>query len=927
MTRATLSPLLGCVQRTLEAARCRELDDRQLLRRYATGRDQSAFETLLRRHGPRVLAVCRRSLRDPLDVEDAFQATFLILIDKIPSVQWEASLGGWLHLVARRAAARVRQRRQRLQTADLGSEPAADGDLSWREAVGVLNEELDRLPTKFRSPLRLCYLDGLSRDEAAARLGWTAGMVKGRLERGREALKKRLLRRGVALSAGLLAALTGEAQAVSTTLIRNTIRAAEAGSSPAVAAVVHGVTGIFPSSAKMIAGLVAAIALLVGVAAMKWPAAASRPADPPAAKGAESPQSAAPPTISGRVVALGKPIAGASVRFWTKTEKQEGNAVTTKEDGTFRLNISQAALAGGKLVASARGFGVDWLEASALGKGDVTLTLPPDDSPIAGRVLDLQGKPVANVAVEITRVGKEPAGDLSAWIEKNVKMRAEGHYLNEDGLTRLAPAAAGQTTKATTDADGRFRLTGFGRDRALALRFTGAKIESRFLWAITRPGPADGFVKRRGDYDVVAATFDVILGPTKEITGTVRDRRTGKPVAGMLVEDGHSGTAKATTDVEGRYRLTGIPKKSHYAVSVGGRPGVPYFDATQMNIEDTAGFSPVTVDFEVERGVEFTGRVVDHAGKPVRGEVNYEPMPDNPNLKDFRTLGPLRIIVSSWHNIGPDGRFTTLVIPGPGILTVCAEPAERYAYVDKDRIYREFKIPSRPVAPMHGLVSINAMSDDAKSLTCEVVLQSARQIKGMLRDPDNRPLPGVHAAGLEPPDDSAMLMSQMRKPQPVPPLKATEFTVCGLSPDRSHTVVFIHGERKLGKIVTLGPEDKGPMDVKLEPLAAVTGQLLDAAGKPWPGVRVAATISRNVFDFKGLPNELIHFEGTWSQLINHEAKTDPDGRFKVEGLLPGIKYTVTGYLEEDKIAMHHDKMVLRASELKDLGTTTSTLKP
>src|SRR4051794_9667413 len=107
MTQATLSPLLHCVRRTLDATRCRNLDDRELLRRYAAEHDQPSFEAILRRHGPRVLAVCRRILRDPLDVEDAFQATFLILLDKAPAGDWQASLGGWLHVVAHRAAVRV----------------------------------------------------------------------------------------------------------------------------------------------------------------------------------------------------------------------------------------------------------------------------------------------------------------------------------------------------------------------------------------------------------------------------------------------------------------------------------------------------------------------------------------------------------------------------------------------------------------------------------------------------------------------------------------------------------------------------------------------------------------------------------------------------------------------------------------------------
>src|SRR5262245_9256097 len=208
MANGSLSTLLSNLRRTAPAA---DSDD-DLLRRFVAGKDESAFAALVRRHGPLVRSACRQLLSDPADVDDAFQATFLTLIRGAGSIRAGAALAGWLYRVTYRVALRARAAaaRRRELTDRGGPEP----DLSFREACAVLHEELDRLPEKFRLPLVLCYLDGQSREEAAKLLGWSAGAVKGRLERGRQALRQRLVRRGVTLSAAMLAVVAAPARAV-----------------------------------------------------------------------------------------------------------------------------------------------------------------------------------------------------------------------------------------------------------------------------------------------------------------------------------------------------------------------------------------------------------------------------------------------------------------------------------------------------------------------------------------------------------------------------------------------------------------------------------------------------------------------------------------------------------------------------------------
>jgi RNA polymerase sigma factor (sigma-70 family) len=185
--------------------------DADLLAAFVRDRDPAAFEALVRRHGPLVANVCRGVLPNPADADDAAQATFLVLSRKAAAVRGE-TLPGWLFRVARRAAVEVRRladHRRRFEAAGARAEAVVGPDLSWREAVALLHEELDRLPAKYRDPLILCYLDGRPRDEAATALRCSVDTLRGRLDRGRAKLGARLRKRGVTLSAGLLAAVAG----------------------------------------------------------------------------------------------------------------------------------------------------------------------------------------------------------------------------------------------------------------------------------------------------------------------------------------------------------------------------------------------------------------------------------------------------------------------------------------------------------------------------------------------------------------------------------------------------------------------------------------------------------------------------------------------------------------------------------------------
>src|SRR3984957_4532129 len=200
------------------------LGDRELLLRFAEQDDQSAFAVLVRRYTGMVLGVCRRSLANVQDAEDACQATFLVLARKARAGGWRQSVANWLYTTARRIASNARlaaQRRVRRENrAALREEVHPAEQMTGRELLAALEEELDRLHARYREPLVLCYLEGLTRDEVAVRLDIPPGTVKTHLERGRKRLNEALTRRGFTLSAGLLAlAVASPVRAASSRLV------------------------------------------------------------------------------------------------------------------------------------------------------------------------------------------------------------------------------------------------------------------------------------------------------------------------------------------------------------------------------------------------------------------------------------------------------------------------------------------------------------------------------------------------------------------------------------------------------------------------------------------------------------------------------------------------------------------------------------
>lgn len=292
--------------------------DDELLRRFANQRDQAAFAEVVQRHGAMVQGVARRMLCDHHAAEDVLQATFLLLARKAPQVRWRRSVGPWLYAAAVRFARKSAHRRSRHPQSispvpTVAEDLPPDRPLLWQEVRSVLDEELSRLPEALRAPLVLCYLQGLTRDEAAPQLGWTLATLKRRLEKGRERLRGRLARRGLGLAA--LAGLLAADSKLSAEATRRVVEPICTGKPAASVVALAG--SAFARWQKLLA-----IALLVAVAsggawliALK-PARGGQPAQPPAP--AAPPAAPAPPAFAGKTDALGDPLpAGAVARLGT----------------------------------------------------------------------------------------------------------------------------------------------------------------------------------------------------------------------------------------------------------------------------------------------------------------------------------------------------------------------------------------------------------------------------------------------------------------------------------------------------------------------------------------------------------------------------------------------------------------------------------
>jgi RNA polymerase sigma factor (sigma-70 family) len=937
MTSARADFVLQYIRRLAGTRHTALSPDGPLLERFTAQRDEAAFATLVRRHGPMVLNVCRSVLRHEQDAEDAYQATFLVLARKAGSIRHPEAVAGWLYEVAYRVAVQAQADAARRRDLERRAPPLADADptldMTLRDLRRVLHEELRRLPDKYRLPLVLCYLEGRSHEEAANQLGWSKGTLRGRLDRGREHLRRRLAARGVALSA-LLSATAVAPRVTAEVLVDSVVRGAASGVlSARAAALAEGVTrAMFLTKAKLATAVLLAVGLIAsGAGALAHQALVTRerPAGSPKSEVSNpKPTAAKPPTANdkdaiayaGRVLGPdGRPVPGAKLHMtvaWGYPHRPSPSPVyaTTGPDGRFRFTVPKAKFGDQFTVvaAVAANHGIGWVEIPANGKrDDLTVRLVEDDVPITGQVVDLEGKPVPGATLRLLEIRAAPGEDLGPWLDAAKSKKGLSLQLEQEYLKRYTDAVS---LKATADARGRLRLSGIGRNRLVRAQLDGPTIASQQLCILTRPGEPIAVTEDEGNPEYneprrvttyYGASFRLVAAPTKPVIGVVRDKDTKKPLAGITIQSHMRAVGpgrfrvvdivRTTTDAEGRYRLTGMPKGEGFGiVAIPGRDH-PYV-GTNKGVPDSPGLDPVTVDFELRRGVWIEGKITDKVtGKPLRGAVEYFSLYSNPNLADYPGFDG----TFSMDNIGvgtkEDGSYRVVGLPGPGLVAV------RYGnhYLRAPERDEEYGVKESflSTAPYHILpINYNALAkiDPAKGVDSakrDVTLDPGWTFTGTVLGPDGKPLAGARSVGVT----DAWGREGM---------KTAEFTVREFSPRRPRDILFQHPEKGLVGVVRPPKENGGPVTVRMEPGAVVTGRLVDADGRPRAGVKLEA-LFRLKGDLRPWP---------WHRYPLGPIKTDREGRFRFEALLAGYEFGLFDGKDELYFAS-----TLRSGQTKDLG--------
>jgi beta-lactamase regulating signal transducer with metallopeptidase domain len=633
----------------------------------------------------------------------------------------------------------------------------------------------------------------------------------------------------------------------------------------------------------------------------------------------------------------GKPFAGATVYavgYYYSPELKRLPLCESKSDAEGRFELSypnpkytpaaqlgQMSGASQVIAAVADGFGSGFASTDAHSDKDLTLRLVRDDVPIAGRVLDLEGRPVAGVRVSVHEVKSSNGDDLRAWLEAIARGEvnwAAGRHL-EAMLPEYEPPRA---TPVVTDGSGHYRVTGIGRERVATLLFTGPKIAYTELEVVTRRMAPIQMLTRAFDKQtrpVYGADLDLTALPTQPIVGAVRDAETGKPLAGVTIANNNwlpgvvgNRLVRTTTDEAGRYRLAGLPKMSGIELLAIPNDDQPFF-MQEATVPNSPTLDPITLNFDLHRGIWITGRVTDKATQmPVPARVRYFPFLTNEYAQrrspEFGTDVTPKMVhgatYSERYTTRPDGTYRLVGLPGRALVGAeCVSHPYRYGVGAETIVggpddYGRFPTYHNNLPPTvkwpNSVKEINPPAD-AESATCDLQLDPGESMHVAVVDPDGKALVGYRLDGDLPMHSSAE------------PRKGPSFDVLCLGANETRTVVIRHEQRKLGKVIKLQLEEqaKRSLDLKLEPCATVKGRLLNADGDVIVGATVTASVHPNEDFAKQLP----------------PVTTDDNGRFQLFDVPTGCTYDLGTEAAGMYGSVARD-LPLGPGESKDLGDVT-----
>jgi RNA polymerase sigma factor (sigma-70 family) len=982
MANAQLDQVLHFLHGLCKRDALAQATDAQLLEAFLNERQEASFALLVQRHGGMVLSVATRVLGNRADAEDVFQATFLLLARKGMGIRKRQSVGSWLHGVAYRLAHKARLQRSRRHNhekrAAIKRTATVNLDSAWQEVQTALDAALQELPECYRTLLVQCYLEGKSHAEAAEQLGCPLGTIRTRIARGRRLLRARLMARGLTLSTfGLTALLLSSIGPPSApaALVQATLRAvgsftsgqAQLTTAPVARLVEEGLTTMSVSKTKIALLFMVALGVVSGGGLLARQrrgvndtpaitAFATKIKEPlPDRKVVPQVQDKDAVTYNGRVVDTeGHPVANADVKYLFVTRQDEPTPVRAVSNarGQFQFTLTRKdvplsaeatdadPLKMGQLFVSAPGFALGWRGSRSEKQELITVQLTRNVTPIKGRLVDLQGKPLAGLHIAAVSVWAPEKGDLTPFIQalsagdsfyaaafKHVPNVLTAWIIGQD-VSRFLPSA-------TTDAGGRFQLTGFARETIVELRIEGAAVETQRLYVInhSRPGSAARLIapKKKPSKDpevyeeppacIFWNDFDHALAPGLVVAGTLREQDSGRPLAGAVVESYRlaesrlvqDATYHTVTDSQGRYRLIGLPRGHGNQLRFRPPADSPYFPLVK-NVPPTRPYAAANLDILAQRGILVDVRTHDkNSGEPVPGCVSYFILPEKPST-GFEFTRPHADAYNDFMPIRNDGTFRFVALPGRAILAFRASWRKYPIAKEAPAIQLPSALSS---SNFQAFLEINPKAG-ADALRVQFALDAEHIVKGKLTGPDGKPLGGALAAGLRHDwytDTEA-------------PLTSDEFTALGLDPAHPRLLCFAQPQRKLAGSVVLRGDEKEPVVVKLEPWATISGRLLTADGKPVQKATLWFTQVPSLKPGVSRPTDAgIHVVYRSGYQPNSDPRTDDQGRFRVEGLVPSLKYSLA--LPDRDVARQQKwkgivfrNLILQPGETKDLGSIT-----
>ena len=609
----------------------------------------------------------------------------------------------------------------------------------------------------------------------------------------------------------------------------------------------------------------------------------------------------------------------------------------------------------GLLIATADGYAPDWVvtlgqtrsgfrsHSDPVKGAELTLQLARDDVPIHGRLLDHDGQPLAGARMRVTALQVPWKRDLDAHLKKYSGPNSRFVEFDYERSLYRPAVLPGVETEVTTGADGRFRISGLGRDRLADVMVTAPSIVETRLSVMTRDVPDVVIVRDSAGNPtqaILGAGFTLRLRPGRTLRGTVLDLDTHQPIAGAWIGQNvlhrlkhEDGCQPVTSDSNGRFTVSGIdPGDSKLELAAVSPPGQPYATAkVEVGVQ-----SDVTI--ECARGIPFRLKLVDAAGMPVDADVEYQAVMPNPHV-----AGILR---SAFDNGGwpisvaakrADWAYEGFVIPGPGAVLVKTRGRrdDRPTHVDPKAVFAPGKMdwtnqelisafgthdtliigPGGSWIDQHDYAAIVLVNPPVGSkpleLSASVNLDKLRM--ATILGPDGAPIVGVQTEGLTSfPWDHE------------PPLRASTIPIRKLRPERGRRITFLKKDHELIGFLLARADGETPYTVQLQPWATVTGRILNEHGVAFSGQEPSARDGRPPAALSADRRLMIaNYDDPLAGDLP-DSGLDGKSRFWIERLIPGLRYTALIYRDGGQLAgTAFENLVLKPGEVRDLGDIPS----